>query len=302
MENNFKQFINDIQLSETQREDAKVKYQGVIDCLAHEFYDRNRNDNDQFLFGSYKTHTNIVPMDEMQDVDVVFKIDDDTYDQYKDNPEGLMQKCKNALQKKYSTTNKIRPWIKVVLVKFAENHHNVEVVPALEQDDDTFLVPDTRDGGSWEAVDYRKQIENFNDSNSATNGLTRSLCQVLKKWIRNTTTLDYSSYELMNDVIKFLDNFYPNGKEDNRYDEIIKSFFDYKKSRVSSSDSIYSYLSTAKDRAVKAIEYENEGKHIEASEEWRKMFGDKFPKSDKNEVKESRENTFSNAPRPWFTD
>lgn len=36
-------------------------------------------------------------MCETQDVDVLFKIDDDTYEQYKDNPAGLLQKIRHTL-------------------------------------------------------------------------------------------------------------------------------------------------------------------------------------------------------------
>lgn len=302
MEKNFKEFIDNIQLTEAQRADAKTKYEGVIDCLAHEFYDRDANSNDQFLFGSYKTKTNITPMDEMQDVDVVFKITSEIQKQYKDNPEVLLQRCKKALQKKYSTTDKIRPWVNVILVKFAMNHHNVEVLPCLDQPNGLFLIPDSSNGGYWKEVDYRGQIDAFTDSNSKTDNLTRELDQMLKEWVRFTNSLDYHSYNLLNDVISYLQDVYPNGKGSIKYEEIVKGFFDYKKARTAESDSIYSHLETAQKRAVKAIQYEKEGKHVEASEKWRKVFGTQFPKSDKNEETTKREHNFGSAPSPWFID
>lgn len=302
MEKNFKDFINNIQLTDAQRADAKTKYEGVIDCLAHEFYDRDANSNDQFLFGSYKTKTNITPMDEMQDVDVVFKITPEIQQQYNDNPEALLQRCKKALQKKYPTTDKIRPWVNVILVKFTMNHHNVEVLPCLDQDNGIFLIPDSSKGGYWKDVDYRGQIDSFTDSNSKTNNLTRELDQMLKEWVRYTKSLDYHSYNLLNDVISYLQDVYPKGKENYHYDDILKGFFDYKIARTVKSDSIYSCLETAQKRAVKAIEYEKEGKHIEASVEWRKIFGNQFPKSEKNEETANREHNFGSAPSPWYSD
>lgn len=124
----FSSFLDNIQLSEKQREDAKTKYTGVCETLYPHFYEGLYDDAKKYLFGSYKTKTHIAPMCEKQDVDVLFKIDEEVYEKYKDNPAGLLQKMRNALKGKYITTDTIKVWGKVVLVKFADNTHNVELV------------------------------------------------------------------------------------------------------------------------------------------------------------------------------
>ena len=74
----------------------------------------------------------------------------------------------------------------------------------------------------------------------------------------------------------------------------------YKKSRLSLSDDRYCHFDTALERANKAIQYEKEGKHIEASEEWRKVFDPTlFPKAEENEKREQDIHRFSTAPKPW---
>ena len=301
IENLFEDFIENLSLTDAQRKDAKTKYTGVIDCLAKHFYDRNSNSNDQFLFGSYKTKTNIRPIDDGSDVDVLFKIDEDTYEKYEDNPSGLLQEVRKALKDKYTTTEEIHAWGKVVLVKFCDGHHNVEVLPAFENDDDTFKIPNTEDGGSWEeSFDPREQVNSFDNSNSDTDGLTRELAKMLKNWVRNTISLNYKSYLLVKDVISFLDDSYPDGKGSEKYDVIVRDFLIYKKNRLSSNDERISHFETAVSRANKAIQYEKEGKHIEASEEWRKVFDSSmFPKAKENEEREQDVYKFSTAAKPW---
>lgn len=297
----FEEFIDNLSLTEVQRNDAKTKYTGVIDCLAKHFYGRNSNSDDQFLFGSYKTKTNIRPIDDGSDVDVLFKINEDTYGQYRNNPSGLLQEVRRALKDKYTTTEEIHAWGKVVLVKFSDGHHNVEVLPALENEDNTFMIPNTENGGSWEKkFDPRKQVNSFSASNNETRGLTRELTKVIKNWVRNTSSLRYKSYQIVTDIITFLSDTYPMGKGNSNYDEIVQSFLLYMKNRLSSNDSRNNHFDTAVRRANKAVQYEREGKHIEASEEWRKMFDSHlFPKADENEHGNQDVYNFSNAPKPW---
>ena len=300
MKENFTQFLNNLRLTQNQREDAQKKYQGVIDCLARHFYDRNHNDCDQYLFGSYKTKTAIRPIEGGSDVDVLFKINKDVYEKYENNTSGLLQECRNALKDTYSTTDEIHAWGKVVLVKFCDGTHNVEVLPALEKDDSKFSIPNTEDGGSWDDFDPRSQVDSFQNSNETTFGLTRACAMMVKNWVRNTSTLEYKSYRVIEDVIQFTNKIYPNGKGDENYDVIIRDFFQFWMRRISYSDTRKSHFQTALDRANKAVEYEKEGKHIEASEEWRKIFNPSvFPHSNKNEEKRDEIKHFSSAAKPW---
>ena len=158
MEENFSQFSDNLKLTSNQREDAKKKYEGVCECLDKHYYDSEYNENHKLLFGSYKTRTNIRPIIPEQDVDVLFKISEELYNSYKNNPERLLQDMRSALKQKYATTDKISAWGKVILIQFSDGTHNVEVLPAIENNDSTFLIPNTESGGSWEYIDPRSQI------------------------------------------------------------------------------------------------------------------------------------------------
>lgn len=87
----FNTFLDNIQLTSTQKEDAKKKYTGVCKTLYSHYYNGDYHDGVKYLFGSYKTKTHITPIDARQDVDVIFKINEAKYNQYKSNPSGLLQ-------------------------------------------------------------------------------------------------------------------------------------------------------------------------------------------------------------------
>ncbi len=301
MEREFSQFINEITLTSTQSNDAQTKYTGVCQKLYSHYYNGEYDAGKKYLFGSYKTRTNVRPLTEDQDVDVLFKIPQSTYDkfdQYESNGQAaLLQEVKNILKEKYTTTDTIKAWGKVVLVQFQENHHNVELLPALEQEDDTFLIPNSENGGSWEIFDPRAEVERFRTSNDNTGGLTRELTKMLKAWAHNTTSMTYKSCKRLDDVIKFLEDLYPNGKESTSYAKIVFDFFDYMNTRC--DDDIKSYINTALSRARKALEYDNKEQPKEASEQWRLIFGNEFPKVLSNPVKKNESQSIINPIRPW---
>ncbi len=301
METEFSKFINEITLTSTQREDAQTKYTGVCKKLYSNYYEGEYDDGKKYLVGSYKTKTNVRPLTEDQDVDVIFKIPQSTfdkYDQYESNGQSaLLQEIRNILKEKYTTTDTIKAWGKVVLVQFQYNHHNVELLPALEQEDGTFLIPNSENGGSWETFDPRAEVERFKTSNDNTDGLTRELAKMLKAWAHNTTSMSYKSCMRLDDAITFLDEFYPKGKGTTSYAKIVFDFFDYMSSRC--DDDIKSYINTALSHARKAIEYDNNEKPMEASEQWRSIFGDKFPKVQSNPIKKNESQSIINPIRPW---
>lgn len=303
IEDLFCDMLSELELTSTQKGDAKTKYQGVIDCLAHHFYERRWTENDKYLFGSYKTKTAIRPLDKGSDVDVLFKISEDIYEKYKENPGGLLQEIRKALKDKYTTTEAIKAWGKVVLVQFSDNHHNVEVLPAFENDDCTFKIPNTANGGSWEkSFNPRSQINLFNISNTNTSELTRELTMIVKRWVRNTNTLYYKSYLVVEDVIEFCNSLYCKGRGDTPFDQVVTDYFTYMKSHQGKQHrkNILSYLETAHTRATKALQLRKEGKYIKASEEWNKVFGEKFKLATEDALQQTEARMFTQAASPWY--
>ena len=304
MDKNFTTFLENITLTQEQSDDARTKYTGVCEKLFNAYYAGYYDDSKKFLFGSYKTKTNVRPLTSDQDVDVLFKIPKevfDKYDAYESNgQQALLQEVRKILKEKYVTTDKIKAWGKVVLINFSEGHHNIELLPALELDDKTFKIPNSENGGSWEIFDPREELEKFEVSNENTCGLTRELAKMTKAWAHNNTSMTYKSYERMDDIISFLSEYYPSGRNGISYSKIVFEFYDYMSYRC--SNELQSYIDTALERARKALEYEDNNKFKEASEEWRKIFGSDFPKVTENPKIENKSEPISSNPiRPWLS-
>jgi len=305
MQKQFTQFAENIRLTENQEKDAKTKYDGVCTKLHNSYYDTDYDGNTKLLFGSYKTKTNVRPITVNQDVDVLFKIPKATYDKFKayenNGPSALLQEVKGFLNEKYTTTDEIKAWGKIVQVKFADNTHNVEVLPAYEEDDGTFIIPNSENGGSWDKFDPRKQITLFQNSNGKTNGLTAELTRMIKTWVDNTSTCNYKSFFLLGDVMTFLEDNFKTGANYSEYSNVVKTFFGFLHDNC--DESIKSFVKTAFERAKKAYDYEKDDMPKEASEEWRKIFGfegkSEFPLVTSNPIKESNTRVFTNPSSPY---
>lgn len=274
----FTDLNENIRLTEAQREDAKTKYTGVCKTLHVHFYpDIEYNGDTKLLFGSYAKHTAIRPMTEDQDVDVLFKIPEETYQQYAAYQTGgqsaLLQELRKVLtDSRYGLGEKPKAWGKVILVKTADGTHNIELLPAYEKEDGTFIIPNSENSGSWDIFDPREQLKRFRDSNTQTEGLTSDLSRMVKRWAREASSVSIKSFQLENFVIAFLASYDYGGKG---YAQIVAAFFAYLLGIVDADNR--SYVETAKGRADKALAFEAENKDEAATEEWKKVFGDSFP-------------------------
>ena len=209
------------------------------------------------------------------------------YNDYESNGQSaLLQKIKDILKDTYSTTDKIKGWGKVVLVEFSENKHNVEILPAWELEDKTFVIPNSEDGGSWDIFDPREDIDIFQKSNVATSELTAKLSRMIKSWKRNTPSLTLKSFQIEQYVIDFLSENYD---KDIEISNLSQMFFEYLMDEINEYNK--SYVKTALNRANRAIEYENDTKYDKACDEWKKIFGDLFPKWNRSiKLNKSNEN------------
>ena len=276
MDGYFSETLRRLKLTETQRADAKTKYSGVATTLHNAFYDTAYDGSTKLLIGSYGKKTNIRPPG---DVDLLFKIPAETYEQYF-NQEGngasaLLQKVRKILGKKYTTTEKISAWGKVVLIKFSDGTHDVELLPAYEVDG-VFMIPNTEGNGSWESFDARADLRVVSDSNLATNGKTRKLIRIIKRWRKMNKTMTIKAYEIEQYCANFLAE---RDTTDMSWSQTVVEFFDWLNTHVTQDQS---FTETARSRAIKAYALEQRGLIPEACTEWGKIFGPAFPAYSKN--------------------
>lgn len=284
MEKEFEKFYENIKLTSAQKEDAKTKYTGVCSKL-HDYYypSTTYSGTTKLLIGSYGKRTMIRPA---RDIDVIFIMPPEKFAQYDDNTSNkqsqVLQDVKKILEEKYPNTP-ISAFGKIVKLEFADTKHDVEVVPAWEREDGTFIIPDSENGGRWHYQDYRAEIEEIEESESNT-GVTRFLIRSLKKWSDNNTA-KLRTYQIERAVLSFL-------QTNTQYQglaQLFVNFFQYFLN-TTSDQALRSHISTALNRAQKAWDFEINSKFEEAADEWKKIFGDDFPKTVKIAAQESSSN------------
>ncbi len=273
IEKQFEKFYENIKLTPAQKEDAKTKYNGVCSKL-HDYYYPNTtySGSTKLLIGSYGKHTSIRPA---RDIDVIFIMPPEKFAQYDDNTSNkqsqLLQDVKRILEEKYPNTP-ISAFGKIVKLEFADTKHDVELVPGWENDDGTFTIPDSENGGRWHRQDYRKEISEIAESD-ATTGKTKFLIRSVKKWSDNCTART-RTFEIERVAL----SFFASGGKGTSSAQLFVNFFQYFLNSTT-DESLRSHLNTALGRAQKARAFETNSKFEEAADEWKKIFGDDFPKT-----------------------
>mgnify|MGYP001580339203 CR=1 FL=1 len=269
----FLKFCKKIKLTSTQRQDAITKHSSVCKKLHDRYYpDVAYDGSTKLLIGSYGKKTNIRPP---RDVDALFIMPPEKFDQYDDNQSNgqsqLLQDVKGVLSEKFTTTEKIKAWGKVVLVKFSDGTHDVELLPAWELEDGTFTIPSSENGGSWENWNPRAGIKRIKDSDAKT-GKTKKLIRMGKKWSENCSA-EIKSYQIEDTVVDF---FELRTSSEDFFHFIVKDFFEFFLSKTFDDD-LKSHLNTGLSRATKAFDFVENGDLEKAANEYKKIFGDDFP-------------------------
>lgn len=282
----FEELHKNIKLTKKQKEDVGTKVDGVSKSLFGEFYSGEYQKRTRFIIGSHgkKTETRFP----VGDIDLIFKIpkaDFERYQAYTSNgPAALLQRAKDKLRQTYSTTEKIVPWGKVVLIEFGDSQHNVEVLPCYENDDGTFTIPNSEGGGTWDIFDPRAEMRMVKESHKET-GITRTMIKLIKRWKRENN-ISIKSFQIEYFCVSFAEEHY---SSEMSWSQLLEEFFVWLELQSDDFDEgSLSKVTSAKIRAQKARDYELSDNYDNACLEWRKIFGNQFPKYDNslNQVKQ----------------
>jgi hypothetical protein len=286
MESYFKQLLTNIKLTDPQRLDGKRKIKSVATALHNYYYPTLTYDGStKRIIGSYGKRTNIRPVG---DIDLIFRMPAEEYDRY-NNLSGnkqsqLLQDIRIKLKDKFTTTEKIRAFGKVIVIGFSDGTHNLELLPAWKQSDGKFIIPNSENGGSWDVWDPIKEFENIDGSSKRTKK-TRSLIRMFKRWV------EYNSVPIKSFMVEILVVEYLKANSfDDSFSKSVKKFFDFLLTKKNSSvyspasssfinlgEAWYTKVESVVTRATKAIDFEAKGDFENSSREWKKVFGDVFP-------------------------
>ncbi|WP_010676344.1 nucleotidyltransferase domain-containing protein [Bacillus timonensis] len=182
-----------------------------------------------------------------------------------------------------------------VTLKMTSYDWNFDIVPAFITAEDNqgrsyYIIPNGN--GKWKKTDPRVDNERVKNTNQRFDSNVLGFIRLIKYWNCNSSVPKISSYLMENIVLDYFDSKYT---WLGRKEEIRDFFWDLKSSIYNSHYDpkgiqgdlnnldfdtkwkISNLAGNCYDYASEAIEFESQGMHKEAVEEWRKIFGDDFP-------------------------
>lgn len=181
----FQAFFDAIKL------DSLDEYQGTIDSISQKLCSSYYEPDDAsesgygIVVGSVGRGTAVSGT---SDLDMLFVLPPAVYrkfDSYDSNGQSaLLQEIRRILKERYPKTE-IKGDGQAVVINFTNRRFTIDLVPAFAQDDGSFRYPDSNDGGAWKKTNPMPEQEACEELISATGGVARALCNVLKVWKNN---------------------------------------------------------------------------------------------------------------------
>lgn len=193
----------------------------ITKVLNKEFRDSESESDNRLMVGSWGRHTAI---DGVSDLDLLYILPSSLWDDYHtiDGTKKVLSKVKQAIATHYSRTD-IRVDRLVVVINF--KNYKFEVQPVFEQEDGSFLYPDTY-SNSWKTTKPRDEIKAISDLDKASNGNARKICKLARAWknkhdvLMGGLLIDTLAWRFLSD-----NNEYFN--DTNNPDYMIRDFFKY---------------------------------------------------------------------------
>lgn len=280
----FSEFIGNLSIGNAEK--IRMRYGELTSALNKQFRDTESKTANTLQVGSFGRKTGI---NGISDLDMLYIMPKTKWDDY--NIAGgqlsLLQDAKDAILKRYPKT-KVKVDRLVVTVTYTNFH--VEVQPVFEQDDQSYLYPDTKNGGSWKTTKPREEMAAVADLDTKKNANLRPLCKMARAW-KNKHGVGMGGLLLDTLAYNFLDS---TTDFDNRsfhyYDRMSRDFFKYlselpeqneyaapgSRQRVKVKKKFQKKAKKAYKLCVEAIEAENK-KSI--NDKWKRVYGRPFPAS-----------------------
>lgn len=284
----FNLFLPKIDLTSLQRQDALTKAKNIAGVLHNAYYSPLFGVGTTYaIVGSYLKGTAIAPP---FDIDMLFILpqkDFSRFGQYVVNPQSaLLQEIRRKLLQSFPKTE-IKADGQAILVPFAS--YSVEVVPCFKHNSGVFITPDANNSGRWKVSNPNAERQLLQASNLRSAGNTIRLIKMVKAW-KNYCSVDIKSLVIELRSIYFLEKWQYYNKGSVYYDWMLRDFFSELirfsngtcsiagiDEKISYGDVWKTKAESAFARASKACEYEMDKKIDLASQEWKKIFGDRFP-------------------------
>jgi hypothetical protein len=280
-------------------ESISYRYGELTVALNKQFRDTESKTANSLQVGSFGRRTGV---NGISDLDMLYIMPKSKWNDYKDNLQlKLLQDVKSAISKRYPAT-KVRVDRLVVTATYSNFH--VEVQPVFQQDDGSYLYPDTNNGGSWKITKPRLEMEAISSLDLDKNSNLRRLCKMVRAW-RNKhgvamggLLVDTLSYNFLNSTSEYDTTSYL------YYDYLSRDFFKYlselveqteysapgSRQRVKVKKKFQKKAKKAYRLCLEAIDAEG---NINVNDKWKKVYGRPFPKAQVVSTEALSDNTFN---------
>jgi hypothetical protein len=281
VEDRFKDFLINLNLTVAQQADGATKYKSVVDCLNSNYYGGAAGNH--LLVGSWGKATRVRVQ---RDVDVLFQIPYAVYQRFEgragNKQSQLLQEVKAVLLKRFPNTD-VKGDGPVVVVVFAS--FKVEVVPGIKLTDGQFWIPLTEGEGRYKTFDPVAEQEHMTRASDHSLQKARHLTRMLKVWraVRNVPIRKFA-LELL--AIEFLSGWEHRACTMAYYDYMVRDFMAFLLGRAWTTVAVpgtgellhigndwNSRAVTAYTAARDACQYEADNLPYSALAEWQKIFG-----------------------------
>ncbi|HEY8127318.1 MAG TPA: nucleotidyltransferase [Hyphomicrobium sp.] len=240
---------------------------------------------DSFLAGSYARSTMIGPLKDA-DLDIVMVMDASYH--AVNTPATLLAKVRDALKQTYPSTPSISPNGQAVTITFTD--FKVDVVPAFYRQGGGYLIPNTNTG-TWIPTDPTVHATVLTAANKAHNGDLAPLIKMMRAWNRANNlgfigfylelmTTDILTNIKISDFPSGMRYIFMHGQEKVKFKQRDPAGFNNEVNGLRTIPTVndaVARFTTAYNIALKAEQLAQGGQIRQATDEWRKIFGDYFP-------------------------
>lgn len=258
------------------------RYGRITAALNQKFRDTDSKTANSIQIGSYGRRTGIKGL---SDLDMIYILPKGQWERLKNDQFKALAETKEAIGTTYSSTS-ISIDRLVVVVSF--ENYVIEVQPCFEQNDGTFLYPDTY-RKEWLPTMPREEMAAVDKVDSNSNGNLRDLCKMTRAW-RNTHGLkmgglliDTLAYQFFRSTRDYDSTSYSS------HDQMVLDFFTYL-SEEPTDKNYYKAPGSGQNvrikkrfqrKAKKAMELcqaaIDASGQVNCNHKWRKVFGRLFP-------------------------
>lgn len=264
------------------RATISARYERITSALNGAFRNTDSKTANSLQIGSYGRRTGIKGL---SDLDMIYILPKGAWERLKNNPYNALSETKKAIGNTYPATDITVDRLVVVVEFFG---YVIEVQPCFEQDDGSFLYPDTY-RQKWLTTMPREEMSAVSEMDDATNGNLRDLCKMARAW-RNKHGLKMSG--LLVDTLAYQFFGSTNNYDTTSYashDKMVLDFFSYLANEPADKSHYKAPGSGQNVRIKKRFQKKakkaiglcqvaiDAGGQAGCNAKWRKVFGRPFP-------------------------